>query len=185
LRELFDALENDPFVIAECLARPLLTERLLSNQYERVDRGPAQPTEIGLKESSPVNAKNQVADTVTVPNSGYSLPTIADVVGGCRDDTWTATAITNAPTAREGHTAVWTGAEMIVWGGFNVLNTGGRYNPITDSWTATSTTNAPAPRSGHTPAGDTIPARTVGQLLPSPMLPLRESVTRRSGLAVK
>src|SRR6266404_1591175 len=28
LRELFDALDNDPFVIAECLARPVLSERL-------------------------------------------------------------------------------------------------------------------------------------------------------------
>ena len=30
LRELFAALGNDPFVIAECLARPVLTERLLT-----------------------------------------------------------------------------------------------------------------------------------------------------------
>ena len=50
------------------------------------------------------------------------------------------------------HTAVWTGSEMIVWGGSDfdltvtVFNTGGRYNPNTDSWTATSTTNAPAAR---------------------------------------
>src|SRR5207247_6225543 len=28
LRELFEALGNDPFVIAECLARPVLSERL-------------------------------------------------------------------------------------------------------------------------------------------------------------
>src|SRR5439155_20741748 len=51
---------------------------------------------------------------------------------------------TNAPSARDLHTAVWTGSEMIVWGGSNsnYLNTGGRYNPSTDSWTATSTTNA-------------------------------------------
>ena len=37
LRELFEALGNDPFVIAECLARPVLTERLiadLSAQYQ-------------------------------------------------------------------------------------------------------------------------------------------------------
>jgi hypothetical protein len=33
LRELFAALGNDPFVIAECLARPALAERLLSNWY--------------------------------------------------------------------------------------------------------------------------------------------------------
>ena len=31
LRELFAALGNDPFVIAECLARPLLAERLLTH----------------------------------------------------------------------------------------------------------------------------------------------------------
>ena len=69
------------------------------------------------------------------------------------DDTWTPTSTTNAPTARFGHTAVWTGSEMIVWGGSDgtsVLNTGGRYNPSTDSWTATSTTNAPEARTGHT-----------------------------------
>jgi hypothetical protein len=33
LRELFDALGNDPFVIAECLARPALAERLLTDWY--------------------------------------------------------------------------------------------------------------------------------------------------------
>src|SRR6266478_3503077 len=33
LRELFEALGNDPFVIAECLARPVLTERLVADLY--------------------------------------------------------------------------------------------------------------------------------------------------------
>src|SRR5947208_1025874 len=33
LHELFDALGNDPFVIAECLARPLLAERSLPEVY--------------------------------------------------------------------------------------------------------------------------------------------------------
>ena len=32
-------------------------------------------------------------------------------------DSWTATSTTNAPAARNGHTAVWTGNEMIIWGG--------------------------------------------------------------------
>ena len=31
LRELFEALGNDPFVIAECLARPVLAERLIAD----------------------------------------------------------------------------------------------------------------------------------------------------------
>src|SRR5439155_8246709 len=47
-----------------------------------------------------------------------------------------------------------TGNEMIVWGGEDIniapLNTGGKYNPITDSWIATSTTSAPDPRKSHT-----------------------------------
>ena len=52
------------------------------------------------------------------------------VWGGCNDsgslntggrynpstDSWTATSTTNAPAGRV-HTAVWTGSEMIVWGG--------------------------------------------------------------------
>jgi hypothetical protein len=33
LRELFESLGNDPFVIAECLARPTLAGRLLTNWY--------------------------------------------------------------------------------------------------------------------------------------------------------
>ena len=46
------------------------------------------------------------------------------------------------------HTAVWTGSEMIVWGGVSseqsLANTGGRYDPVSDTWTgATSTVNAP------------------------------------------
>ena len=62
-------------------------------------------------------------------------------------DSWTATSTVNAPTARGRHSAVWTGSEMIVWGGLittDELNTGGRYNPNTDSWIPTSTANAPA-----------------------------------------
>jgi hypothetical protein len=33
LHELFEALGNDPFLIAECLARPALADRLLTNWY--------------------------------------------------------------------------------------------------------------------------------------------------------
>ncbi len=38
----------------------------------------------------------------------------------------------NAPDGRYQHTAVWTGNDMIVWGGGSnagVFNTGGRYSP--------------------------------------------------------
>jgi hypothetical protein len=65
---------------------------------------------------------------------------------------WTATSTTNAPAARADQSAVWTGTEMIVWGGWNGssdFNTGGRYNPATDSWVSTSITNVPVARHGH------------------------------------
>jgi N-acetylneuraminic acid mutarotase len=142
LRELFEALGNDPFVIAECLARPVLTERLVTKFYAH-DREPFA--------SSRAREKNQTAGLREARATSYVLPEIAG--GGCANDTWTATSTTNAPEARASHTAVWTGSEMIVWGGTDdtkVLNTGGRYDPTTDSWTITSTINAPDAREFHT-----------------------------------
>ncbi|HEX4708723.1 MAG TPA: hypothetical protein VH229_13445, partial [Candidatus Udaeobacter sp.] len=97
-------------------------------------------------------AENRETNELAVPAASYTLPTIG--TGGCIDDTWTATA--GPPDGRKGHTAVWTGSEMIVWGGAECsfanceLNTGGRYNPSIDSWTAITAANAPAPRSSHT-----------------------------------
>jgi len=143
LQELFEALGNDPAVIAECLARPILTERLISDLSAH--------DHTRHVESPETNALRAMSVATTLGQVVYTLPEIADA---CRDDTWTATTTANAPHGRELHTAVWTGTEMIVWGGFNptdrALNTGGRYNPSTDSWTATSTTNAPTGRYVHT-----------------------------------
>ena len=72
-------------------------------------------------------------------------------------NSWTATSTVNAPSGRVAPKAVWTGTEMIVWGGVSFVgpgyvyfNTGGRYNPDTNTWTATSTVNAPEGRSSHT-----------------------------------
>jgi hypothetical protein len=94
LRELFAALGNDPFVIAECLARRLLTERLLTPLA-----------------SEQVKQTSRTYEQFTPATGNYSLAQVADV-GGCTDDSWTATSITNVPTGRFGHTAVWTGSEM-------------------------------------------------------------------------
>jgi len=71
-------------------------------------------------------------------------------------DSWTPTTVTNAPEIRQGHTAVWDGSEMIIWGGYyynggnHYLSTGGKYNPGTDSWTDPSTVDAPTGRDFHT-----------------------------------
>src|SRR5206468_106391 len=107
LRELFEALGNDPFVIAECLARPVLAERTLATV----------PSLKELLESWRSRAETQVPVTMRAMSANYTLPVIASPSGGCTDDTWAPTSLTNAPDARANHTAVWTGNEMIVWGG--------------------------------------------------------------------
>src|SRR6202035_4522857 len=107
-------------------------------------------------ESWKARAENQMPKVMAATSANYTLPTISEGANGCTDDTWTATA--GPPDGRLGHTAVWTGSEMIIWGGsrsegilgVSYLNTGGRYNPSTDSWTATSIATAPDGRSGHT-----------------------------------
>src|SRR5262245_6845746 len=144
LRELFAALGNDPFVIAECLARPVLSERMVAKFYAD-DKEPLDFSQARLE--------HQMRKLMAVASANYILPTISDAPNGCINDTWTATRLTNAPSARASHTAVWTGSEMIVWGGVTsagYLNTGGKYNPAIDSWTATKTTDAPTARAGHT-----------------------------------
>src|SRR5205807_8302506 len=164
LQELFEALGNDPFVIAECLARPVLAERLANG--DPVTAGVVATPLRGVARNVPPargyseRHSAQVPVTMAAVSANYALPAISGQSdnwtpsGLCTDDTWTATSLTNAPTARYGHTAVWTGSEMIVWGGTQggvvYLNTGGRYNPSTDSWTATSLTKAPAGRDYHT-----------------------------------
>jgi N-acetylneuraminic acid mutarotase len=154
LRELFTALGNDPLVIAECLARSVLAQRLVT-ELKNEDR--VKVTKAAwLKQpfqSLVARVKTQPPLTMAAVNAKYTLPAISSPSGVCIDDTWTPTSITFVPGARAGHTAVWTGSEMIVWGGYDLnhsFNTGGRYNPSTDTWTATSTINAPSARSGHT-----------------------------------
>jgi N-acetylneuraminic acid mutarotase len=68
-------------------------------------------------------------------------------------DSWIATTNSSAPSAREGHSAIWTGYEMIVWGGEasgTAVNTGSMYDPVSDSWAAVTTTSAPSARYDHT-----------------------------------
>ncbi|WP_317932078.1 Ig-like domain-containing protein [Halioxenophilus sp. WMMB6] len=61
---------------------------------------------------------------------------------------WSQTSTSNAPFERRGHSALWSGSEFIVFGGYGWLqsigqfvetDTGGRYNPQSDNWQATNT----------------------------------------------
>ena len=131
LKALKDALHNDLVLLRECLAKPALVDL----QEAKDQCLPEAEAEAGALPESP----DAPQSTLGVPNS------------------WAATSTAGA-AARTEHTAVWTGAEMIVWGGWdgtysapNYLRSGGRYTPATDSWAATSTgTNCPTARRYHT-----------------------------------
>jgi len=95
------------------------------------------------------NLPTQVAGT----SASYHLPTVVPN-GNCRNDSWKPTL--SGLDGRYEHSAVWTGSEMIVWGGMEavgfVYNDGSRYNPATDTWTSVSGVGAPSPRHTHSAA---------------------------------
>lgn len=68
--------------------------------------------------------------------------------------------MTGAPSGRVGHSAVWTGTEMIVFGGgtSSSLHTssGGRYDPTTDTWKSMSTSGRGPDRIYHTAVWDPV-----------------------------
>lgn len=82
-------------------------------------------------------------------------------------NSWSPISGTNAPSVRaeavgvnnnpqNSNLGVWTGKEMIIWGGWSddgsgngiTLGDGAAYNPSTDSWRKLSSVGAPSPRSG-------------------------------------
>jgi len=59
-------------------------------------------------------------------------------------DSWASTSMVGAPAVRSDHVAVWTGTQMLIWGGLGLTtytDTGARYDPLTDTWTAMSGLN--------------------------------------------
>lgn len=76
-----------------------------------------------------------------------------------KKNVWHTVSTDGAPAARFGHSALWTGKEMLIWGGYTdshslyqgcwepaFLNSGGRYNPASDSWENIPTKGAPSKR---------------------------------------
>src|SRR5207244_9079986 len=102
LRELFAALGDDPFVIAECLGRPVLTERLVADLSAQ--------DKTRRFESAPTKTLRSMSTAATFANVAYTLPRISEGDPPCTDDTWRPTSTVDAPAARQYHTAVWTGS---------------------------------------------------------------------------
>ena len=151
LHELFIALGNDPFVVAECLARPALSERLVAELQMDLE-GTTATSQVGqaqLQSADQLRANDTITDAPIFTR--YSLPVFANASNTATDNTWSP--LIDLPARRANHSAVWTGSEMIVFGGRNYdvpVGTGDRYNPATDTWSRASLTNAPVARSHHT-----------------------------------
>lgn len=68
-------------------------------------------------------------------------------------DLWSALPGVGAPSTRTVARAVWTGSELVVWGGVGTaghVQTGGRLDPARERWQALPLAGAPSPRGGHT-----------------------------------
>ncbi|HYE13836.1 MAG TPA: kelch repeat-containing protein, partial [Pyrinomonadaceae bacterium] len=145
LRELWQALGNDPFIIAEVLARPALVDRLARTSFEAEQKaaGAEAPFDSWWAEAG----DSFTADASAGAGFEYSLAEVREAAGA--DDTWSP--VYSLPVGNA--TAVWTGTEVIIWGGLTAYggrtDLGSRYNPTTDTWTSVSTVNAPSERSGH------------------------------------
>jgi N-acetylneuraminic acid mutarotase len=91
---------------------------------------------------------------------GYPAPDTAGVDSGARYDpatnTWTPISAAGAPSGRGTASVVWTGREMLVWGGatsdqpgvapVGSLGDGAAYDPATDSWRPLAGAGAPTAR---------------------------------------
>ena len=69
-------------------------------------------------------------------------------------DKWVPISVRDAPVARFGHTSIWTGKYMIVWGGYGrngvSLRGGGKYDSSTDRWTLLPDMTIPSGQVLHT-----------------------------------
>ncbi len=97
---------------------------------------------------------NFAAGTVTgtFVGNGAGLTGLTVPAGSITGSAWSALPTVGAPSKRSSATTVWTGSEMIVWGGWSnptVYGDGGRFSPATGAWSALTNTSAPVARRGH------------------------------------
>ena len=77
---------------------------------------------------------------------------ILPIAGGSTPGTWTGVNGTGALSARQGHSAVWTGNKILYFGGkqgSTFLGDGAAFDPANNTWTALPSLGAPSARSAH------------------------------------
>lgn len=85
--------------------------------------------------------------------SGMNIPVEDGWRYNPQTNSWRPISSAGAPSPRISSTGIWTGQDMIVWGGFSGggrSNEGAAYNPRNDTWRALATDGAPIGRTFHT-----------------------------------
>ncbi len=154
LRQLFAALGDDPDLIAEALARPALVDRKIRAAFRsdgEIHRFGQRSLDAWLAEQGPAPAAASVLRA-----SGLTLPKILGA-GSDEPDSWTL-ELPDGPPAKKGQSALWTGSELMVWGGSVPgppasglwTNAGFCYDPATDVWSPIRLdATTPEPRAFH------------------------------------
>jgi hypothetical protein len=124
--------------------------------------GSLRGTNYGARYNPTTDSWNPTAITTETPSSRFAHSAVWNgdemiVWGGAVDevflglnngssynpitDSWLSVGLTGeCPTERLYHSAIWTGNEMVVWGGLHAaaLRSGGLYNTLSDSWRSTA-----------------------------------------------
>ena len=144
LEAIYAALGDDAGLVAATIAAPVLLDRLAREGVRA--RGGDFDAWLRSANAAPAPADSLEAGPPDRPPRPQSVFAV--------DDTWDNGGLDDVPNARSGNSSVWTGTELIVWGGSNAeigaADDGGRYDPVVDAWRHVTRVNAPAARTDHT-----------------------------------
>ncbi len=137
---------------------PEATTSALDRELDRMVRHGRAPNRLAAIRAALEHDRAALRECLVLPRLAHRLDELvtgepsSDRAGNARAVSWEWWISPLPFDARQFHTAVWTGNEMVVWGGRSgdYLDSGGVYEPATDTWLPTSLVNAPSPRGSHT-----------------------------------
>ena len=118
-------------------------------QHTDVDATPDRPDGALLLADAGEPAPDATPTDATPPDTmpAPDAPPMASACG--QPDSWRPMSQADAPSGRYWQGAVWTGTEVMIWGGVadnGYQNTGALYNPSTDTWRPVTPAGAPSGR---------------------------------------
>lgn len=135
--------DSDELLVSKAVPRRLLDEGTAFSSHAALTECMPLPTARTKMDSHSVGAWSAAGDA----SAAATAPPCST------EGVWVPFAPPGAPSERTSSTAVWTGSDMIIWGGGyggDYLDTGSRYDPALDTWRPTSAAGAPSPRAYHT-----------------------------------